>query len=174
MRFSTKQLCAAVAFAWAWPALIILLVTGDAKALLLLIAAPVVGWTTWRMSGTQMRKHGGRQLWPPVGVLAVLCLLLMTGCGEKSAGPAPNSIAAARATDQAESAPTPAATTPPDTMAVADRVPVDSAPLTPQVETSNQAEPGLDRLVVALAVAIGIPAFWMVALGAIRRTKRTA
>jgi len=97
---TTKQLCAAVAFAW--PALIILLVTGDAKALLLLIAAPVVGWTTWRMSGTQMRKHAGRQLWPPIGALVVVVCLLLAGCGSSGKAPNPNSVAGQRALQAAK------------------------------------------------------------------------
>ena len=137
---NTKQVCAAVAFGWAWPALIILLVTGDAKALLLLIAAPVMGSIAWRMSGTQMRKHGGRQLWPPVGALAaVVACLLLAGCGSTGKAPNPNSVAGQRAQQAAEKA---------------------SAPIpTPQPTSEPQNPPQTQPEATNDAIAEAVPAY---------------
>ena len=101
---------------------------------------------------------------------AVVACLLLVGCGASGqGGPARNSIAAIRATSEAATLPTVAPATLPVATAAAD-----APQVAPTPQAFNQVELGLDSLVVTLAVIFGIPAFWMVTLGAIRRKKRTA
>lgn len=101
-----------------------------------------------------------------------LCLIplvaLLAACGGSGQnGPAKNSIAAARATSEAVTQPMTAPTAPPMAMSAAD-----APPVAPMTQTFNQVAPGLDLILVTLAVVFGIPAFWMVSLGTIRRNKK--
>ena len=68
------------------------LLTGALPALAVQIALLICGfaafaWFVWRIRGSEIRKHGGRQAAPPVLVMAVItALLLLTACSGDPVG----------------------------------------------------------------------------------------
>lgn len=141
--------------------------THDPKVLVWFVVLPLMGWTVWRMRGSQMRKHGGGQLLLAAGVLALgLAMLLLTACtgtgndaisrrrAERFGAPTPTAQAA---TAIPTALPTPA----PAQQAAGD---VAAAVDLPAVSIERDGNPVTQFVIVGLALLLGIPAFWVVSL----------
>jgi hypothetical protein len=59
------------------------------KWCLLALMACAAAWFVWRARGSEIRKHGGWQLYPPAGlVVLIAALLLLTACASSPIDPA--------------------------------------------------------------------------------------